>query len=132
MDTLAVQTALAVLWLYPGALRRDLRRVQALSVAPWTVLSQAEAQGTLATRQTGLGDISQLAFDSSAAGARASGDMVGAAVSVLLTGAVSTITRRSFGRGALARLSCKRRNTNDSFERRPIVRFDTALLTPSP
>lgn len=110
----------------------DLRRFQALSVASSSVLLRAEAQGTLGIRRTGKGDISRLAFGPSAVGAKTCGGMVGAAVSVLLTGAASAITSRSFGRAALARLSCERRNANDAFEPRPIFRFDKGLLTPSP
>ncbi len=41
---------------------------QALSVTPRAVLSQAESQGTLASRQSGIGEISRLAFDPLAAG----------------------------------------------------------------
>ncbi|WP_092175806.1 hypothetical protein [Bosea sp. OK403] len=110
----------------------EIRRVQALSVTSWAALSPAEAQGTLGGRQTGKGEISRLAIGPSATGVKACGGMVGAAVSMPLTGSASVITRRSFGRGAFARLSCERRNANDSFELRPIARFDKALLTQSP
>lgn len=80
--------------------------------------SQAEAQGALGIRPAGEGDVSQLASAPPVAGAW--GGRVGAALSGLFTGSASVFTRYSFGRGTFARLSCERRNANDSFERRPI------------